>query len=231
MSEPKVVDFVPKFPGGQPLDGILSQNPCVGSIPEEEPVSEPARDFAADLELCEAAPAGPWFDGGLDNFTPDEFTPVRVIQSPTDTLLAEIGCDASTWAEARADKKAEAIAAFIAQAREGWPAALREIERLKLLIETQGKLAGDAIVKEFNGNEGSRPLYARDAISSAIRLYSHLLDQCKQQRKQIEAMESLLRRLVMISDYGIDCGDIAGLMMGAAADARKLLEGKAEARP
>ncbi|WP_178023068.1 hypothetical protein [uncultured Paenibacillus sp.] len=70
--------------------------------------TETKRDLAADLALCEAATPGPWFVGG---------GPANEIRQPNGSRRRRI----TTPPDADGIKDAS----FIAEAREGWPHAIR----------------------------------------------------------------------------------------------------------
>lgn len=94
------------------------------------------RNLHADLALCEAATPGPWrmHNAGLDRgHTYASFDGVL-------GLIAE-------------DSRIE-DAEFIAQAREGWPEAIRraieaeaEVERLSAFIESESEVAIDTMLE------------------------------------------------------------------------------------
>lgn len=84
-----------------------------------------ARDWERDKAICAAATPGPWH--------------VRKHPGYHD-LLCDVYCDRSPDTLATTaffgwrDTEMEANAAFIAEAREGWPAALEEIDRLRVQV-------------------------------------------------------------------------------------------------
>lgn len=87
----------------------------------------------ADLAVCEAAPAGPWRDDGLDYFHEDE--PVRCVVDETGGLIAYVDCGGRNQSEAAADPEARAKVALIVLARQALPAW---IERWR---EAQARIA------------------------------------------------------------------------------------------
>ncbi len=62
------------------------------------------------------------------------------------------------------------------------------LRSLEMTFVAKGKEAGDAVVKEFNGDEKARPITPGTAISVAVRLYSQLLDTCAKQKGIIEGL-------------------------------------------
>lgn len=72
-------------------------------------MAESKRDFAADQRLCDKATAGPW----IATDPPDD----EYVLDADYMIVASSECSADT--------------VFIAQSREGWPAALAEIARLQ----------------------------------------------------------------------------------------------------
>jgi hypothetical protein len=77
-------------------------------------MTENKRDFAADLAICNAATAGPW--------VADKVGIVYDIFAEDGDMIADILYEKND-------------ARFIAEAREGWPAALAEIKRLKTSVD------------------------------------------------------------------------------------------------
>ena len=102
--------------------------------------TEPQRDFDADLKLAEAASPGPWEAPG--NYT-------RMVFARSSGTIADV----------MSEPRGRADTLFIAAAREGWPAALREIERLKALYAA----ACDRIASQADAL--SRTAERRDAPS------------------------------------------------------------------
>jgi hypothetical protein len=87
-------------------------------------MSETQRDFKADRAICDAATPGPW----VDTSTSEEVGPIRSI-SEEDHAYSII-CQDLEGDDREADRT------FIAAAREGWPAALDEIDRLRIAAAT-----------------------------------------------------------------------------------------------
>jgi hypothetical protein len=84
-------------------------------------INKPQRDFAKDRAICEAATPGPWNN-----------EPKSDIGLLTDYVGRVIG-----FMETSEDRE------FSVAAREGWPAALDEIERLRAVLERIKKWAED----------------------------------------------------------------------------------------
>jgi hypothetical protein len=110
-----------------------------------------ARDLAADLAVCATAPPGPWQDDGPDKFRGDDPW-CHVLLDGSGDLLAQVDCDfpegRSHAAGAPECGRARAAIAFMAAAREGWPAAIRralaaeaEANRLRALLDSGAEQA------------------------------------------------------------------------------------------
>lgn len=103
------------------------------------------RDFEQDLRTCEAATPGPWVTTYYDERVSK--TPHWCVDcNPPDVLTVAI-LDGGYGGNEQLD------ADFIAAAREGWPAAIREVlrlkaenERLRLVLRDIGGVAGLAAI-------------------------------------------------------------------------------------
>lgn len=109
--------------------------------------TETKRDLQADLALCEAATAGPWFASGEDE---------RPIVAERESVVTARGSELAYVSIACEDEE------FIAESREGWPEALcraiaaeAEVERLDARYQSMFSRA-----LEVNK--------ARDSYSSAV---------------------------------------------------------------
>lgn len=74
------------------------------------------RNFDEDKRICDAATAGPW------SFSYDDADDIHYLSNKRFPLCISV----DSVVDAR----------FIAEAREGWPAALAEIERLRSVISS-----------------------------------------------------------------------------------------------
>ncbi|GIQ63547.1 hypothetical protein PACILC2_21150 [Paenibacillus cisolokensis] len=85
------------------------------------------RDFARDRVICEAATPGPWIARAWTVPTNDQF---NVGTEDADLATFWQGKRYAGSREVSAEE-ARSNTVFVAEAREGWPAALDEIERLR----------------------------------------------------------------------------------------------------
>ena len=107
----------------------------------------PERDWEADRKLCEAATKGPWTH--VKPYT----TEVGWISRIDGAIRFTLASLTSQGEESRLDlKSAHANGEFIAESREGWPAALAEIATLQGILADmqqestaylQGRIDGD----------------------------------------------------------------------------------------
>jgi hypothetical protein len=87
--------------------------------------TEPDRDFAADLALCEAARPGPWLFEGREGSHVGVSCPSGDVYGYLHDPDTQDFVDAQVVADWR----------FIAAAREGWPAAIREVLQLRAVVD------------------------------------------------------------------------------------------------
>ncbi|SDW24396.1 hypothetical protein [Paenibacillus sp. PDC88] len=134
------------------------------------------RNLHADFTLCEAATPGPWFaQNNADTWQLFGGTlgVMQLIKAPKHgTNYAEY------WPE-------EADAEFIAQAREGWPEAVRraieaeaEVERLHAFIEHESEVAIDVTLeierlKAENARNVGTVFELSGALAGIIGLFDH----------------------------------------------------------
>lgn len=104
----------------------------------------PRRDFARDQRLCEAATQGPW----------------TVRSSYYGVMRFDIR---SSMFDIRL--RNEANARFIAEAREGWPAALDEIDRLRRALRWIAEYQRDIYESPLHAYDNCKVI-AREALQN-----------------------------------------------------------------
>lgn len=177
--------------------------------------TEIKRDLAADLAICEAATVGPW-----TNFCDVKCEDTEYVTDYDE--LTESGGDLVATFERVAD------ATFTAEAREGWPHAIRRA----VAAETERDALREIVSVEC-------PIGALDLITSIRAERAHIaeeLDAEEQRRRTFEqAADELaydngrLRKVIIDMLAAIDRGDLIRARMSSGVDyvvecAREALE-------
>jgi hypothetical protein len=157
-----------------------------------------ARDLEADLAVCATAPPGPWQDDGPDKFRGDDPW-CHVLLDGSGDLLAQVDCDfpesRSHAAGAPECGRARAAIAFMAAARDGWPAALRralaaeaEVDRLRYDVGLQRRLLESDVQTELRRRQEI------DALNDEVNRLRALLDGGAEQVHRMGRELAALRR-------------------------------------